>query len=121
MGFYNVSTVLTLPFLISSLTSSSSSSEAHFIFIALLKFVFGSISVQVMIDFGATFNFISKAMVDVYRILVSPHKTSIPLTVIDGTSISSGSVTQYISSISLGFDIGHQEQLQLHVIPIPSY
>ncbi len=74
-----------------------------------------------MIDSGATSNFISKATVDVYRISVSRHKTPIPLTVIDGTPISSGSVTQYTSSTLLGFDIGHQEQLQLHVIPIPSY
>lgn len=74
-----------------------------------------------MIDSGATSNFMDINYALQNKLEIVRLDTPIPLTVVDGSSLSSGSITHHTNLTALIFATSHQESLTFHLLSITSY
>ena len=76
-----------------------------------------------MLDSGATSNFISQWFVETYNIPLKKKARLIPLSVIDGTPISTKAITHQTvaCNLMLGSANKHREMLTLDTIPMATY
>ena len=76
-----------------------------------------------MLDSGATSNFISQRFVETYNIPLKRKARPIPLSVIDGTPISTKAITHQTVTcdLTLGSADEHRETLTLDAIPMATY
>ena len=77
-------------------------------------------TINIMIDSGATSNFIHQSLVDRLDLPQIKKDIPIPLEVIDGTPISSGKITHHTKPLRIQFQ-GHQEDLVFNIIPLGKY
>ena len=83
----------------------------------------GSWLIRIMLDSGATSNFISKQFVEEHKIPLERKNKPVPLSVIDGTPLSSKAVTHHTRrcDLTLGMEAEHRETLNLDIIPKANY
>ena len=76
-----------------------------------------------MLDSGATSNFISQWFVETYNVPLKKKTRPIPLSVIDGTPISTKVITHQTVAcdLTLGSANEHCEMLTLDMIPMATY
>src|SRR5881396_484859 len=79
--------------------------------------------VQIMLDSGATSNFISQWFVETYNIPLKKKVRLILLSVINGTPISTKAITHQTVAcdLMLGLANEHRETLTLDTIPMATY
>src|SRR5437764_8682373 len=79
--------------------------------------------VRIMLDSGATSNFISQWFVETYNVSLKKKARPIPLSVIDGTLISTKAITHQTIAydLTLGLANKHCEMLTLDTIPMVTY
>ena len=76
-----------------------------------------------MLDSGATSNFVSQRFVETYNVPLKKKARPIPLSVIDGTPISTKAITHQTVAcdLTLGPANEHRETLTLDAIPMATY
>ena len=79
--------------------------------------------VRIMLDSGATSNFISQWFVETYNVPLKKKVRPIPLSVIDGTPISMKAITYQTVACDLTLRSAneHRETLTLDMIPMATY
>ncbi len=98
-----------------------SQSTTHLLIPIKLYFAHQVLSTQAMIDSGATGNFISQEIISKHQLPTVLKDTPEMLKVIDGTPISSGSITSNTPMLKLGISLGEttfSNTVTLDIIPM---